>query len=182
VGERRRCADEQTAGNPRCRTEKRNSAGVPAGTRFPEIIETGSAAASVPTSVAQVSAADAASAPAAIAYQAGDGSNRCPSAAAAYTPPLARPERSHARNQYRPPGPRVPPSGAGRASRERLRREKCEKQCAPDPAGGNANRAHDRGGNGAASRKRAGVPRNERDNNGEKPAYQRPRQHVSQLC
>jgi hypothetical protein len=63
---------------------------VPGGTLLAEIIETGSPPASVPTSVDQVSAADAASAPKPTAYQCGDGKRRYPSAARAYTPPFAR--------------------------------------------------------------------------------------------
>jgi hypothetical protein len=63
---------------------------VPRGILFAETIETGWPPARVPTSVAQVSAADAANAPTPVAYQIGDGTTRCPSADIAKTPPLAR--------------------------------------------------------------------------------------------
>src|SRR4051812_24642836 len=62
---------------------------VPGGTRFPERIDTGSRATSVPTSVAQVSAVDAAIAPAPSASQSGEGVASCPRAATANTPPFA---------------------------------------------------------------------------------------------
>jgi hypothetical protein len=62
---------------------------VPVGTRCPEVIEIGLALESVPTSVAQVSAADAASAPIPTACQAAEGNARNASAASRNTPPLA---------------------------------------------------------------------------------------------
>jgi hypothetical protein len=63
---------------------------VPAGTGWPETIERGLRPASVPISVAQVSAADAASAPIPTAYHARVCESMYAIAASAYTPPLAR--------------------------------------------------------------------------------------------
>src|SRR3954469_3412609 len=62
---------------------------VPAGTPLNERIETGPVLESVPTSVAHVSAVEAAIAPAPSASHSGDGEARCPRAATAKTPPLA---------------------------------------------------------------------------------------------
>src|SRR5258706_8185444 len=62
---------------------------VPASTLLPEIMDIGQAATRVPISVAHVSAADAARAPAPIANHTCDGDIRDPSAAPANTPPLA---------------------------------------------------------------------------------------------
>src|SRR6202040_763697 len=62
---------------------------VPGSTLLPEIIDIGRPATRVPISVAHVSAADAASAPAPIASHTGDAATRDPRAAPAYTPPLA---------------------------------------------------------------------------------------------
>jgi hypothetical protein len=56
---------------------------VPGGTLLPEMIDLGLPFMSVPISVAHVSAADAARAPAPTAYQIGDGWSTDPSAAAA---------------------------------------------------------------------------------------------------
>ncbi len=63
---------------------------VPAGTRFPEMMERGSPPTSVPTSVDQVSAAEAANAPTPIADQIASGQIRLPRAATVNTPPFAR--------------------------------------------------------------------------------------------
>src|SRR5438270_10478476 len=62
---------------------------VPAGTRFPDTIDTASVPTRVPISVAQVSAAHAARPPAASAYQIDEGARIKPNAAPANTPPFA---------------------------------------------------------------------------------------------
>jgi len=62
---------------------------VPGSTLLPEIMDIGRPATRVPISVAQVSAADAASAPAPIANHVGEAAIRDPNAAPAYTPPFA---------------------------------------------------------------------------------------------
>ena len=62
---------------------------VPAGTRFPDTIDRASPPTRVPTSVAHVSAADAASAPMPIASQIADGDTRLATAATVNSPPFA---------------------------------------------------------------------------------------------
>ena len=62
---------------------------VPAGTRLPETMDRGTPPKSVPSSVAQVSAADAASAPIPTASQIGDWDTRLANAAAVKSPPFA---------------------------------------------------------------------------------------------
>ena len=78
---------------------------VPAGTLRPETIETGLWPVSVPISVAQVSAADAASAPIPTAYHVGVCDSMYAIAASAYTLPLARTCLASRRSPFSTTGP-----------------------------------------------------------------------------
>src|SRR4051812_32920710 len=79
---------------------------VPTGTGLSERMDTGAARDSVPISVARVSAADAARAPAPTAYQAGELHARCATAARTNSPPLATTCQASRSSPFSTIGPR----------------------------------------------------------------------------